>query len=253
MLPHAMNLTGRRVLVTGASSGIGRATAVLLSQLGAKLVLVARNEEQLQQTASLLNGGEHLIKPYDLAKSGGIPEWMKELSGDIGALNGLVHSAGIQLMRPIRFQSQEEVEETFRINVTAGVQLIKGFRQKGVCSRPSSIVLLSSVMGLVGQSGLSTYAASKAAVLSLARSLAVELASEGIRVNAVAPGQVRTEMAKKIQQTLSAEQFAKIEAMHPLGLGEPEDVANAVAFLLADTARWITGSTLVVDGGYTAQ
>ena len=250
---NPMDLSGQTILVTGASSGIGRETAILLSRLGARLVVVGRNVEQLQRTIARLEPGAHRAEVLDLAQQADrIPSWIKELTKEIGPLRGLVHSAGIHQARPLRFLSAENLDDVMRINFVAAVQLAKGFRQRGVCASSSSIVFLSSVVGLVGQSGVSAYSASKGALIALSRSLALELVAEGIRVNCVAPGQVRTEMAEQQQQSLTAEQFTAIEARHPLGLGQPSDVASAIAFLLADTGRWITGTTLVVDGGYTA-
>lgn len=249
---NLLDLSDRTILVTGASSGIGRATSVLLSQLGARIVLVGRRVEQLEHTASLMESDRHLVRPCDLSKSEEIPAWLKQLSRETGPLHGLVHSAGVQVIKPVRFLNQDTFDELMLINLTVAMQLAKGFRQKDVCTKPSSVVFLSSVMGIVGQPGLSAYAASKAGLIGLAKSLALELAPEGIRVNCVAPGQVRTEMAERMEQTLGPDQVAKIESMHPLGLGEPRDVACSIAFLLADTAKWMTGSTLVVDGGYTA-
>jgi len=250
---NPMQLENLTILVTGASSGIGRETAVLLSKLGASLILVGRNEEQLIKTRSLLDGTLHRISAFDLSNYDEIPHWIKEISSVAGPLHGLVHSAGVQFTRPLRIMSSESIEELMRVNVTAAIFLAKAFRQKGVyASEGGSLVYLSSVMGFVGQPGQSAYSASKGALVSLAKSLALELAREKIRVNCIAPAIVSTEMSEKMFEQLSPEQVSHIKAMHPLGLGQPRDVANAIAFLLADTARWITGTTLVVDGGYTA-
>ena len=251
-MQNPMDLTGRSILVTGASSGIGRATAVVLSRLGARVLLVGRSENALQETRTQMEDGSHVVCPFDLNNVNEIPDWLKKLAREHGSISGLAHSAGVHVMRPIRFQSPEQLDEVMRINFTAALQLAKGFRQRGVCTVPSSLVFVSSVMGLVGQAGVSAYVASKGALVATARSLALELAPEKIRVNCVAPGQVDTPMTAAQETTLTPEQQAAIVAMHPLGVGRPEDVGNAIAFLISDASRWITGTTLVVDGGYTA-
>jgi len=251
-MPNPLDLSGRTILVTGASSGIGRQTAIHLADLGARLVLVGRSEERLRQTASQLSDAEHIVQPRDLSDVDAVPKWLKGLCKEIGRIGGLVHSAGVHLMKPLRFMSPQEFSDVMTVNVTAAATLLKALRQKGVCDQPASAVLISSVMGMVGQAGVSAYCASKGAVCSLTRAAALELAEEQIRVNCVAPGWVQTEMADRAAETLTDDQLAEIRGMHPLGLGEPNDVANAVAFLMSDAAKWITGTTLVVDGGYTA-
>lgn len=249
---YPMDLSERIILVTGASSGIGRSTSVLLSRLGAKLVLVGRDTERLRETAGQLDGATHRLEVFDLERVDAILDWMRDLAQEGGQLSGLVHCAGVHLARPLRFLDVNAFDKVMRVNFVSGVQLVKAFRQKGVHASPGSVVLLSSVMALVGQAGVSAYCASKGALTATARSLALELATEGIRVNCVAPGMVESEMTAQLERSLTEEQFATIQAMHPLGIGHPDDVAYAIAFLLGDTGRWITGTTLVVDGGYTA-
>jgi NAD(P)-dependent dehydrogenase (short-subunit alcohol dehydrogenase family) len=249
---NPIDLSGRRLLVTGASSGIGRATAILLSRLGASLVLNGRNREQLEATHALLDPASHVISPGDLSLTHSIEGWLSELVNEHGPLDGMVHSAGIHAVRPVRFQGLDEVQEVMSLNVGAAIALAKGFRKRLAHSNHSSIVFLASVMGLVSQPGLAAYSASKGAILALTRSLALEFAEEGIRVNAVAPGQVRTELTTRQFASLTDEQIDSITKMHPLGLGSADDVAHPIAFLLSDAARWITGTTLVVDGGYMA-
>jgi NAD(P)-dependent dehydrogenase (short-subunit alcohol dehydrogenase family) len=250
---NPLECTGRTILVTGASSGIGREISVVLSQLGARVVMVGRDVGRLQHTASLLMGEGHVVEPRDLSDVESIPAWMKELTSRTGLLNGLVHSAGIQKNIPLKIAGVAQFESIMKVNVIAAFSLTKGFRQKGVCTQPASVIFISSIMGQVSTPGLAAYSASKGALNGLCRSLALELAREKIRVNCVAPGLVRTEMADQIFQNMTPEQIAYQEMIHPLGLGEPRDVAYATAFLLAETGRWITGSTLVVDGGYIAQ
>lgn len=250
---NPLDLTGRLFLVTGASSGIGRETAVLLSQLGARIVVVGRNSARLAETVQNLSGGGHHTEVLDLVQTEQIPAWFKALCAVTGPLNGLVHCAGISSSMPLKVLNPTVFEQVYRINVSAAAMLAKGFRQRGCCTQGGSIVLLSSVMGLVAEAGISAYSSSKAAVLGLTRALALELAREKIRVNCVVPGYVKTEMTAQLFSSLSPDQVSSIESMHPWGFGEPRDVAHAIAFLLADTASWITGTGLVVDGGYTAR
>lgn len=252
-LINPMNLVDRRVLVTGASSGIGRATAILLSNLGARLVLVARDVQRLEETRASLQGDGHMVEALDLGDTAPLPDWIESVAARGGPLHGLVHSAGVHAVLPLRVLDPAALERIFKVNVYAAMALAKGFRRANVSARPASVVFVASVMGLVGQPALSAYCATKGALVAMTRALGVELAREGIRVNAVAPGQVAGAMTDRQRSSLSSAQIEAFARQHPLGLGTPGDVAQAVAFLLADTGRWITGSTLVVDGGYTAQ
>ncbi len=253
-VPGCMDLSGRRILVTGASSGIGREISIVLSQFHARLVLAGRDCERLQATLAMLSGAGHEAVAFDLASSEQIPRWLKGIAEASGPFAGLVHSAGVHGIVPVNVLSVNKLEQTMRINFTAGLMLAKAFRQNGCHDAGGgSIVFLSSVTGLVGEPGVTAYAASKAALIGATRTLALEFAPNRIRVNCIAPGLVRSEMTEALRSSLPPEKFAAIEAMHPLGLGSARDVAHAAAFLLADTAAWITGSTLVVDGGYTAR
>lgn len=249
---NPMALDGRTVLVTGASSGLGRAISILISRLGGRVVLVARSEERLAETMMLLEDGEHRIEPFDLTELDAIPGWMKKLAAEVGTFDGLVHSAGLHATLPLRVLKPSRLDELMKVNVSAAMALTKGFRQRGVRAEQGSVVYLSSVSALAGSAGNAGYSATKGALVSMCRSLAMELASEQIRVNCLAPGWVPTELAAKAEATLEEAQLQAISDMHPLGLGRPDDVANAAAFLLAETGRWITGQTLVIDGGYTA-
>lgn len=247
---NPMDLSGRNIMVTGASSGLGRETSILLSQLGAHVILVGRNETELQKTLSLMEGSDHYLKIFDLTEVDEMSKWMKAITTAIGQLSGLVHSAGISVTLPLRGTSTKMLEKIMRINFIAAVNLTKAIRLKGVRAESVSIVYITSLAGLTGTPGLSVYSASKGALISFCRSAAVELAKEGIRINSVAPGLIMTEMGEKTKTILPTEHFKELEEKHPLGLGSPIDVANAVAFLLADTSKWITGTTLLVDGGF---
>lgn len=252
MALNPLDLAGRTFLVTGASSGIGRETCVLLSRLGARVALLARDKVRLEETLAAMEPREHLVESCDLAETAGIPERLAQLARRSGPLDGLVHCAGVRDTCALRFREAQDIARVLRVNLESAFLLAKGFRQRGVRAPAASIVFLSSVAAFTGAPGLADYSASKAGITALTRTLAVELARENIRVNAVAPAWVETEMTRRALESITPDQEASLRARHLLGYGQPRDVANAVAFLLADTARWITGTTLVVDGGYTA-
>ncbi len=250
---NPLDLTGKRILITGASAGIGQATAKLASELGAMVICAGRSEQGLAETQAMLAGGGHRAVQFDLSRTDEIPAWMKTLAAETGPLHGLVHSAGLNRARPLKILAHKDYADIMAINLDAAIALCRGFRQKGVCDGAGgSVVFLSSVAALKGQPSIAAYAASKGALLSLGRTLALELAREKIRVNCLCPGLVKTRMAGQFQSLMTEEAYRQVEASYPLGFGEPEDVANACVFLLSQASRWITGASLVLDGGYSA-
>jgi len=249
---NLIDLTDKVILVTGASSGIGRATAILISELGGKVIAVGRNESALMTTMEGLTGQGHQHSVFDLANADLIPDWMRQITGD-QRLDGLAHLAGIHEARPLRVSDTDFVNKLLSINVGSALQLARGFRHKKVRAATSSIVFASSIAALVGEAGISAYSATKGAIISISRSLASELAAEGIRVNCVSPSVVRTEMTERFLSTLTEEQLSAIEKEHPLGFGEPKDVASLIVFLISDSSRWMTGSNIVIDGGYSTK
>lgn len=246
---NPMDLSGSHFLVTGASSGIGRGTAMVLDGLGATLVLAGRREEELAKTAAALAKPAR-IERVDLAEMRELPAWLKKVTAEAGPLDGMVHCAGIQITAPLRYITEEQFQDILDVNLKSAVGLAKGFRQKGVCRTPASIVFISSIASLIGVPGQIAYAASKGGLEAACRCMAIELVRENIRVNAILPGLVRTEMTEKWLRIVPPEKEAQISATHPLGLGAVNDIAYAAAFLLGPkTGRWITGATLTIDGG----
>lgn len=250
---NPMDLTGRHILVTGASAGIGRATAVLLGRLGARLTVTGRDADRLAATLARLEGTGHRAVPFDLADTDAVAPWVRGQAEAGGPFDGLAHCAGVQVTRPVRTLDQAFFDQILHVNLASALALARGLRQRGGHPGKAAIVFVASVAAFIGQPGNSVYAASKGGLVAATRALAMELLRDGIRVNAVAPALVETEMADRTRQTLTGEQFDALLARHPLGLGQPEDVANAIAFLLADTGRWITGTILSVDGGHLAR
>ncbi len=251
---NPFDLSGRTYLVTGASSGIGRATCLLLSAWGARILAVARHEDRLRALMAELAGTGHLFERADFETEEDWAAAAKEWAERHGRLHGLVHAAGVQTTEPLRMLDAQSFRRMWNIHVRAAMLLTKGFACRSAhAENGGSVVFISSILALVGQPAISSYAATKGALVSAVRALAIELAREHIRVNAIAPGYVKTPMFEAVRQTLGETQFTALNRLHPLGFGQPEDVAYAAGFLLSDAARWITGTTLVVDGGFTAQ
>ena len=250
---NPMELTDRVTMVTRDSSGIGRATSVLRSQLGARVILVGRNQARLSETFGLLDGTQHSIEAFDLNDPEDLLAWMDSLAQRNGMISGLAHCAGAQLICPLKKLKTHHIEEILRINLVSSLMLAKSFRQKGVNAGGGSVAFVSSTLGKVGALLTSAYCASKSALHSLTKALALELARDNIRVNCVAPGFVQTEMLEEVQSLVGEKRIDEQLKRYPLGFCDPRDVACALTFLLADTGRWITGSILTLDGGFTPQ
>ena len=248
------SLSNKTILITGASSGIGRSCAVQCSKMGASLLLMGRNVDELNRTVSELQPGTKVeMIVADFSKMVDLELVIAEKIVTIGKIAGFIHCAGVEKTLPLKKQSSEVFQSIFDINVFAGFELAKIISLKKYKAEKASFVFIASVAGMVGESGKTIYSASKGAVISGARSMSMELARSDIRVNSISPAMVKTPILEKMFDGIGEEASQNIIKKHPLGIGEPEDVANACVFLLSDAAKWITGTNLVVDGGYTAQ
>jgi NAD(P)-dependent dehydrogenase (short-subunit alcohol dehydrogenase family) len=247
------SLEGSTILITGASSGLGRATARSLAAEGARLVLWGRDRERLEATRDGLPDRDHIIRVAEISDADGIADSLKTQSGEIGELHGIFHAAGTELVRPARLTKDAQIAELFGPAVHGALGIARAAASKGVVRDGGSVVFMSSVAAQRGTAGMTAYSAGKAAVDGMVRSLACELAVRRIRVNSIAAGAVVTEMHERLTGTMSEDAIADYERRHPLGFGRPEDVAYAALFLFSDMSRWITGTSLVVDGGYLAQ
>ena len=250
---NPISLINKKYVVTGASSGIGKATSLLLSKLGAKLILIDLNENGLFETAKKCEN-ETRILPLDLLNTIELKSKILEIVSEIGKINGFIHLAGRPYLSPLKSLNENMLLDVLKINSIVGLELAKICSQKSVFSGESgSFVFISSVYGCVGSSANVGYAMSKSALHGITKSLAIELAPKGIRVNCIAPGFVKTNMLDSINNSFNSDYDELINKLHPLGLGTAEDVANAIAFLVSDMGKWITGSIMNVDGGFTAQ
>lgn len=242
---NPFSLEGKTILVTGASSGIGRTTAIECAKLGATLVLTGRNEEALLETKAQLIGENHTYVVADLSDEKNCEELTKQLP----VLDGCVSNAGMGKMLPVQFYSMDVLEDVFKINSFAPMLLLKHLVKKKKLKNPSSVVFTASISGynnIAPANGI--YGASKSALSAYMKYAALELAGKGIRCNAVHPGRVNTPLISN--RLLSQEDVVKDMAQYPLKrYAEPEEVAYAIIYLLSDASSFVTGSNLVIDGG----
>lgn len=244
MFYNPFTLEGKIILITGASSGIGQATAIECSKLGARCIITGRNANRLQQTFDTLEGEGHIQILADLSERQGI-----DLIADtIPAIDGLVNNAGIGLNKPVSYVKQEDLEQVFQVNTFAPILLTKALLRKKKINNNGSIVFTSSVSAFGSNFGRSVYGASKSAIMAYMHYCARELAGKPIRANAVHPAMTDTPLI--YSGTLTDEDRQRDMQQYPLKrYAKPEEIAYAIIYLLSDASAWTTGTSLIVDGG----
>lgn len=243
---NPFTLDGKTILITGSTSGIGRAAAIECSKMGAKVVVTGRNELRAKETINMLSGDGHSYIIADMESAEGIDRLVEE----VPVLDGCVNNAGYNVLQLVPFIKQEDIKRIFDVNAEAPIYLTHRLVKLKKLSKGASVVFTSSISARgVCTPGNSLYSATKAAMTAFMRNAAIELAAKKIRCNSVAPGMVETPL-KEEKSAVTAEQWEINRQLYPLGrFGLPEDVAHAIIFLLSDASSWVTGSELVVDGG----
>lgn len=238
------SLENKTILVTGASSGIGKATAIECAKLGANVIVTARNEEKLRKTLDALEGNGHQMFLCDLNKE----EDIDNLISSLPEIQCLVNNAGYINLLPVQFINSEQFNKILTVNTVAPILILQKLLKRKKLKKGASVVFTSSLAGLgYGTVGNSMYSASKGAISSFIRVAAKELSPKGIRVNAVCPSMIETSIMEK--GNVSQEQLDNDKKNYPLGYGEPRDVALSIVFLLSDAAKWITSTNMIVDCG----
>lgn len=245
---NPFTLDGKTILITGASSGIGRGTCINCSKMGASIHLLARNADRLSETLSQLDGENHVKHIVDLCSTEDINALVDE---QIPNLDGVVLCAGIIKTMPVKNITEEAMTDIFNANILGNIKLVSRLLKKKKLNAGASVVMISSVSTFNVKIGNSLYSATKGAMNSFAKATALEVARQKIRVNCIQPGFVPTSILEN--HGLGEDALKWYAERHPLGFGTPNDIANACIYLLSDAARWVTGSIFTIDGGYTLQ
>lgn len=248
---NPLDLTGKQILVTGATTGIGQETAILLSNLGAKVILIDEYEEKLLQTIVLLAGNDNEYYTCNLNQNQEIEPLLQQIAQKNGAMDGLAFCTGIGGVRPLPFTKYPFLHEMMNANVYSFIEFVRCITKKNCFEKGGSIVVLSSVSSIKGLKSKTAYCASKAALDAAVRCMAAELGGKHIRVNSILKGGVETDTHKDYLKNIMDLDESNDLKKQILGIIQPGEVANLIAFLISDATRSITGTSIVIDGGYT--
>lgn len=241
---NPFTLEGKTLLITGASSNIGRQIAVKCSELGAKVIISARNEDRLKETLAIMSGESHKLLSCDLSDADAIPSLVEM----VPELDGIVMCAAIFRTTPIRNNRRKYTEEIFNTNTFANIDLVQLLLKKKKIKDGGSILFISSVAAYRPYAGNALYSATKGAINSFCQVLAIEQGPRKIRANCVSPGIIKRDLAIR-EGAVTQEELQKEEARFPLGFGHTEDIAYAAVYMMSDASKWVTGTNMIVDGG----
>jgi len=241
------HLHNKTVLITGASSGIGKQVAISCSAMGAKLVITGRDEKRLNETLGLLKGDGHKKIICDLIDEKQRSQFVESLP----AIDGVVHSAGSVMPTPVKFIAEKHLNYLMDLNFESAVLLVAALLKNKKLNDASSLVFFSSISVNYPYTGGAIYSASKGAIEAYSRSLALEIVQRKMRSNVIVPAMIRTPLYEETMKQSMVNDRGVYESKYPLGIGLPEDVANAAIYLLSDASRWVTGINLILDGGFS--
>jgi len=252
---NPFTLKGKNIVISGAASGIARQCAISCSKMGANLILLDINEEGLKETMSLVSNADcHYYSVVDLVEREKVKIAISEGVSKIGKIHGLLNCAGISTTLPLNSVKEDLLNKFFRVNVYTGYFLTQEIcKHTNLSEEGASVVFFSSVAGSYGEAGKSVYGMTKGALKALTKSLAVELSRKKVRVNSISPGVIVTPINQNLPHIADPEKRKVLEEKHILGLGKTDDIANACIYLISDASRWVTGSNLFIDGGFSAK
>lgn len=246
-----LDFTDKLVVIAGGSSGIGRQTAITLSRMGARVVLIARREEKLKETISMMGGDSHVYYVADLNEINEIDALVKKIVSDVGPVDGLVYCSGMATSRPMKMVTPEFLQGMMQINFLAFYEIVRSVTKKRNCQKGMRIVGISSVAAQAGGKAQSAYSASKAAMDAAVRVMAQELADRGICINTIRCGMTDTDNYKEFLDNRDEVYNESLLQRQFLGIADPQDIANVIVYLLSPAAGFITGANISADGGYT--